>query len=103
MNQIRWTFISFDWNIPLFVVCLPLLLGTLNLQTFYIFRFKSQSMKRSFLIFAILGLLIISCTEKENQNSVEMENTAGQHFYVGTYTNGDSEGIYKYILNTYIR
>jgi 6-phosphogluconolactonase len=100
MNQIRWTFISFDWNIPLFLVCLPLLLGTLIVQIFYIFRFKSQSMKRSFLIFAILGLLLISCTEKENQNSVEMENTAGQHFYVGTYTNGDSEGIYKYKLNT---
>lgn len=41
----------------------------------------------------------MSCSEKEDQNTVEMEPTTTQYFYVGTYTNGDSEGIYKYKMN----
>jgi 6-phosphogluconolactonase len=56
-------------------------------------------MKRSLLLSAFLGLFLFSCTQKTDQNNVDMEKTAGQYFYVGTYTNGDSEGIYKYKLN----
>ena len=56
-------------------------------------------MKISTFICALMGLLLMSCSEKEEQKPVEMEATNAKYFYVGTYTNGDSEGIYKYMMN----
>lgn len=45
---------------------------------------------------AVIFLLIVSCT---TQPAPQEEQTMDDHtFYVGTYTNVDSQGIYKYLL-----
>ncbi|PQJ78594.1 lactonase family protein [Polaribacter porphyrae] len=46
-----------------------------------------------YIAFFILIVLIIAC------KSVENKNNETKHFYVGTYTNGESEGIYKYQID----
>ena len=45
---------------------------------------------KAFLYFFLLVLLIAGCSE---------ESSPLTEFYVGTYTDGDSEGIYKYAIN----
>ena len=51
-------------------------------------------MSSKFALF-ILALICIACISKDQTNQ---GTKASQYFYVGTYTNGDSEGIYKYQL-----
>lgn len=54
-------------------------------------------------IFAILFILVCvwSCTPDPNTNPIEPPKVAAMHtsFYVGTYTFGDSKGIYKYSID----
>ncbi len=55
--------------------------------------------------FFVLSLMcILSCKNTETKTESEMsktpkEPTQAQAFYLGTYTNGDSKGIYKAVLN----
>lgn len=46
----------------------------------------------------LLVLGVMNCVKKEADRSAQKEQNI-QYFYIGTYTNGDSEGIYKYSLD----
>ncbi len=48
-----------------------------------------------FLIYLSFVLILISCQSKKGNNSPKKEHST---FYVGTYTDGKSKGIYKYAL-----
>ncbi|TKG96453.1 lactonase family protein [Puteibacter caeruleilacunae] len=50
-------------------------------------------MRRLFTALLLLNVLMMSCAHKETKKKDV------QYFYVGTYTSGDSEGIYRYALN----
>ncbi|NJB72657.1 6-phosphogluconolactonase [Saonia flava] len=55
-------------------------------------------MKIKILVLALVA--VVSCKEKKKEAITEVEEMAPvQKFYVGTYTGGDSEGIYRYALH----
>lgn len=53
--------------------------------------------------FSFFVLLFFSCKEQKKEAVIETkipeEKATSQNFYVGTYTDGDSEGIYQYALH----
>lgn len=53
-------------------------------------------MRKIYIGLSIILFAIISCKKNEYKSEPKKE---GYTFYVGTYTNEDSEGIYKYILH----
>ena len=57
-------------------------------------KFKKYLMKSIFIIF--VSVLMIGCSSNQENNR---SMVGDDFFYVGTYTNGDSEGIYKYKLS----
>ncbi|PHR95314.1 MAG: 6-phosphogluconolactonase, partial [Leeuwenhoekiella sp.] len=55
-------------------------------------------------LFALSLILFFSCKNTETKTETVMtetpqEQSEGMPFYIGTYTNGDSKGIYKAVLN----
>ncbi len=55
-------------------------------------------------LFALSFILFFSCKNTETKTESVMTETPQEHsegmpFYIGTYTNGDSKGIYKAVLN----
>lgn len=52
-------------------------------------------MMKNFVIITLLGVLLFTACKQPMKKT----DDSGNAFYLGTYTNGDSEGIYKYSLN----
>ncbi|PCJ94500.1 MAG: 6-phosphogluconolactonase [Flavobacteriaceae bacterium] len=52
-----------------------------------------------FKILFIALFIIVSCKEKKKESTVEVVEPIIQKFYLGTYTDGDSKGIYRYALH----
>ncbi len=48
---------------------------------------------------SIIFLTLIILTSYQNKKENDLQKDKKHPFYVGTYTDGDSQGIYKYILN----
>lgn len=53
-------------------------------------------MKTYFFVQIIIAFLFTACN---NTKTTNMQSAVNYPFYVGTYTKGNSEGVYKYVLN----
>jgi len=52
------------------------------------------------IIFVLIVVMMAGCRESDKREQPsEKQDSKGVTFYLGTYTDGDSEGIYKYQLN----
>ncbi|NJB70352.1 6-phosphogluconolactonase [Saonia flava] len=50
-------------------------------------------------LYRVLAILLTMISCKEKENALEKQMSEENYFFVGTYTNKTSEGIYKYLLH----